>query len=387
MLPSPSPDALSHSQRVSQLICGALDAALETSGDGWIDFARYMELALYAPGLGYYAAGAAKFGAAGDFVTAPELSPLFGRTLAHQAAQVLAHSGGGILELGAGSGKLAVDVLLELERLDALPASYCILEISADLHARQHACIAAHAPHLLDRVQWLTALPVAFSGVMLANEVLDALPVHCVQWKAQQCFERGAVWNGERLDWASRELTSGTLWQTMHALPVGSSVYSSEINLAAAALLRALAGSLASGALIFIDYGFPQAEYYHPQRHMGTLRAHYRHHALDDPFYLPGLCDLTAHVDFSAVAQAGVGAGLQLAGYTSQASFLINAGITELLMRTPPDDAATYLPQANAVQRLISPAEMGELFKVIAFSKNLALPLVGFSRGDRTHTL
>jgi SAM-dependent MidA family methyltransferase len=386
MLPSPSPDALSHSQRVSQLIRTELDTC-----NGWIDFARYMELALYAPGLGYYAAGAAKFGAAGDFVTAPELSPLFGRTLAHQAAQVLAHSGGDILELGAGSGKLAVDVLLELERLGALPASYCILEVSADLHARQHAWIAARAPHLLERVQWLTALPVAFSGVMLANEVLDALPVHCVQWKAQQCFERGVAWRGERLDWASRELTSGSLWQTMHALPVGSSVgsgvYSSEINLAAAALLRALAESIACGALIFIDYGFPQAEYYHPQRHMGTLRAHYRHHALDDPFYLPGLCDLTAHVDFSAVAAAAVDAGLQLAGYTSQASFLINAGITERLMQTDPTEAAAYLPQANAVQRLISPAEMGELFKVIAFSKKLEQPLVGFSRGDRSHTL
>jgi len=386
MLPTPSPQALAHSECVTEHIRSAMDAH-----EGWIDFARYMEMALYAPGLGYYAAGATKFGADGDFVTAPELSPLFGRTLALQLAPVLQQTRGDVLELGAGSGKLAVDILLELEHQHALPARYCILELSADLQARQRQMLTTHAPHLLERVSWLDALPASFAGVILANEVLDALPVHCVQWQSQKILERGVAWDGARFSWASRERSTGPLWQVAQSLPVSNSAhdapYASEINLAAPALIHTLATMLTRGAMLFIDYGFPQREYYHPQRHMGTLRAHYRHHALDDPFYLPGLCDLTAHVDFSALAQTATQSGLQLAGYTSQASFLMNAGITELLGQTPPDNAAAYLPQANAVQRLISPAEMGELFKVIAFTQNLDARWTGFARGDRGRVL
>jgi len=381
MLPEPSPDALQHSQKLIAHIRAAIDAQ-----GGWIGFARYMEMALYAPGLGYYAAGAVKFGAAGDFVTAPELSPLFGRTLAHQVARILSRGDGDVLELGAGSGKLAVDVLLELDRIGALPSRYYILEVSAELRTRQQARLSQDAPHLADRVVWLESLPPTFSGVILANEVLDALPVQIVQWRNEKCFERGVAWEDDRLVWRDRELTSGSLWDAAQKLPV-SCDYTSELCLAAPALIRTLANTLERGALLFIDYGFPRAEYYHPQRHMGTLRAHYRHHALDDPFYLPGLCDLTAHVDFSAIAAAGVTSGLRLAGYTSQAGFLLNAGITDLLMQTPPADAAAYLPQANAVQRLTSPAEMGELFKVIAFTKEWDMPLIGFSRGDRRYTL
>lgn len=386
MLPSPSPDALAHSQRVTEHIRAELNAHA-----GWIDFARYMEMALYAPGLGYYAAGATKFGAEGDFVTAPELSPLFGRTLALQIAPILRQTRGDLLELGAGSGKLAVDVLMELERQHALPSRYYILDLSADLQSRQRETLATKAPHLVDRVAWLSTLPPAFSGVILANEVLDALPVHCVQWTDQQFFERGVAWDGSRLIWQSRECQVGPLWQAAQSLMSNGQTaalpYTSEINLNAPALVHTLAATLTCGAMIFIDYGFPQREYYHPQRHMGTLRAHYRHHALDDPFWLPGLCDLTAHVDFSALAQAASQSGLQLAGYTSQASFLMHAGITELLMQTPPDNAAAYLPQANAVQRLISSAEMGELFKVIAFTRNLDLRWSGFARGHSTQTL
>ncbi len=386
MLPTPSPQALSHSQHVTEHIRSAIDAHA-----GWIDFARYMEMALYAPGLGYYAAGATKFGADGDFVTAPELSPLFGRTLALQLAPILQETQGDILELGAGSGKLAVDILLELERQHALPTRYCILEVSAELQARQHATLATHAPHLAGRVSWLDALPASFTGVILANELLDALPVHCVQWHGEKFYERGVAWDGERFIWQARECDAGALWQAAQTLPINSdsadAPYISEISLAAPALIRTLAAMLTCGAMLFIDYGFPQREYYHPQRHMGTQRAHYRHHALDDPFFLPGLCDLTAHVDFSAIARAATQSGLKLAGYTSQASFLMNAGITELLMQTPPDNAAAYLPQANAVQRLISPAEMGELFKVMAFTQNFDLPWRGFARGDRSHAL
>ena len=386
MLPPPSSEALAHSQRVTEHIRSVIDAHA-----GWIDFARYMDMALYAPGLGYYAAGATKFGADGDFVTAPELSPLFGRTLALQIAPMVRELQGDILELGAGSGALAVDVLLELERQHALPVRYCILELSADLQARQRQRLATQAPHLAGRVSWLDALPASFTGIIVGNEVLDALPVHCVQWQHDKVHERGVTWNETRFEWALRERREGPLWQAAQSLLIDKSVldtpYISEINVASPALIHTLAAMLVRGAMIFIDYGFPQREYYHPQRHMGTLRAHYRHHALDDPFFLPSLCDLTAHIDFSRIAQAAVQSGLRLAGYTSQASFLIHSGITGLLTQTSPDSAAAYLPQTNALQRLISPAEMGELFKVIAFTQNFELPWPGFARGDRSHSL
>jgi len=341
---------------------------------------------LYAPGLGYYAAGAMKFGAAGDFVTAPELTPLFGRTLAHAIAPVLANSGGEVLELGAGSGRLAVDMLGELDRLGALPARYCILEVSADLRQRQQETLTRELPHLAGRVVWLNALPTHFNGVILGNEVLDALPVELVHWTEAGPQARGVILNGNAFGWQDRPANDPLLRVRADTLNLAPG-YLTEINLAADALIASLAQCLERGLILMIDYGFGQAEYYHPQRHMGTLRAHYRHHALDDPFYLPGLCDLTAHVDFSAVARAGMAAGLDLAGYTSQANFLLNAGLTELLMQISPADAAAYLPQANAVQRLVSPAEMGELFKVIALTKGKAAPLAGFARSDRRHSL
>ncbi|MHB1188662.1 class I SAM-dependent methyltransferase [Thiobacillus sp.] len=381
MLPVPTPDALAHSQRVA----AHLRSLIQDAG-GWIPFSRYMEAALYAPGLGYYAAGAMKFGAAGDFVTAPEMTPLFGRTLAHAIAPVLIETGGDVLELGAGSGRLAADVLGELEKLNALPARYCILEVSADLRQRQQETLARERPQLAGRVQWLDALPAHFSGVIFGNEVLDALPVELVHWMQDAPLARGVTLDGDRFAWQDRPIADPVLRARADALNLAPG-YVSEINLAADALIASLAHSLDRGLILMIDYGFVAAEYYHPQRHMGTLRVHVRHHALDDPFHLPGLCDLTAHVDFSAVARAGMAAGLELAGYTSQASFLLNSGLTELLMQTPPADAAAYLPQANAVQRLVSPAEMGELFKVIGFGKGGIAPLAGLARGDRRHAL
>ena len=381
MLPIPSPDALAHSQRVT----AHLQSLIQQAG-GWISFAQFMEAALYAPGLGYYASGAMKFGAAGDFVTAPELTPLFGRTLAHAIAPVLLETGSEILELGAGSGRLALDVLGELAQLDALPARYCILEVSADLRARQQERIARELPGFARRVQWLDALPTEFSGVILGNEVLDALPVELVHWTQAGPQVRGVGLDGEHFAWQDHPIDNSILRARADALNLAPG-YLSEINLAADALIASLAHSLEQGLILLIDYGFGASEYYHPQRHMGTLRAHYRHHALDDPFYLPGLCDLTAHVDFSALARAGMAAGLDLAGYTSQASFLLHSGLTELLMQTSVTDAASYLPQANAVQRLVSPAEMGELFKVMGLSKGAIAPLAGFARGDRRHTL
>ena len=381
MLPAPSPDALAHSQRVT----AHLGALIDDAG-GWMPFSRFMEAALYAPGLGYYAAGALKFGAAGDFVTAPELTPLFGRTLAHAIAPVLAETDGEVLELGAGSGRLAVDMLGELERIGALPSRYCILEVSADLRKRQQENLTRALPQLAGRVQWLDALPPRFSGVILGNELLDALPVELVRWTATEPLVRGVALEGEAFVWRERPITDPTLRARAGTLNLAPD-YISEINLAADGLIASLAQCLERGLVLMIDYGFGESEYYHPQRHMGTLRVHFRHHALDDPFYLPGLCDLTAHVDFSAVARAGEAAGLSLAGYASQASFLLNSGLAELLMDISPADAAAYLPQANAVQRLVSPAEMGELFKAIALTKGAVAPLAGFARGDRRHSL
>jgi SAM-dependent MidA family methyltransferase len=381
MLPQPDAAARQHSAALTAHI--ARDIA---KAGGWIDFARYMELALYAPGLGYYAAGATKFGAAGDFVTAPELTPLFGRTVAHQVAQILGACGGDVVELGAGSGRLAIDLLGELARIDALPRRYRILEVSAELAARQRTAIAAAIPQLAGRVEWLSDIPHGLRGVVLANEVFDALPVHVVRWQGGAILERGVAFDGARLVWETRPSAHPGLVAAARRLPIPADEdYTSEIGLAAPALVQSLGAALDCGALLFFDYGFPRAEYYHPQRTMGTLRAHYRHHALDDPFHWPGLCDLTAHVDFSALAEAGSAAGLTLAGYTSQANFLVNAGIAERI--ASPDTGTARLVESNAVQRLVSPAEMGELFKVIAFTRGIDLPLAGFIRGDRRHRL
>jgi len=378
-LPTPSLEAAAHSQRLQQFIGDEIAAC-----GGWISFARYMELALYAPGLGYYAAGATKFGAAGDFTTAPERSHLFGRTLARQVAQVLHETGGDVLEVGAGSGKLACDVLLELQRLDALPTRYAILELSATLQARQHEQIAAQAPHLLERVQWLDQLPQAFSGVVLGNEVLDAMPVHLVMHKDGAWLERGVSANDAGFVWQDRPIDSDALQQTAQSLEVPDN-YLTEINLAAPAFIASLADCITRGMVLMIDYGFPRAEYYHPQRNQGTLMCHYRHHAHGEPFFWPGLQDITAHVDFSAIANSTP--DMQLLGYTSQANFLINCGITDLLAETSPEDVANYLPLANQAQYLLSPAEMGELFKVLALGKELEMALLGFTRGDQRHRL
>ena len=376
----------------SDALTARIHAEMALAG-GWIPFSRYMALVLYEPGLGYYACGERIFGAGGDFVTAPELTPLFGRTLARALAPTIRDTGGDVLELGAGSGKLAVDLLGELARLDALPDRYRILEVSAVLAARQRDRIAAELPHLAERCEWSSELPHGLRGVIVGNEVLDALPVEVVHWGEAGPVLRGVVADGAGFAWAERAMTErggagadAALLARVNALglPPG---YVSELCPALPGLIASLGERLEAGAMLFVDYGFPRAEYYHPQRAMGTLRAHWRHHALDDPFFLPGLADLTAHVDFSAVAEAGVAAGLTLAGYASQAGFLIDAGIAELLGALDPTDVASYLPQANALNTLISPAEMGELFKVIAFSKAITAPLPGFARGDRRHRL
>lgn len=404
-LPIPSPEAAQHSAQLSEFIRRDI-----TEHSGWISFAHYMELALYAPGLGYYTAGAHKFGEAGDFVTAPELSPLFGRTVARQTAEIMTHSATHILELGAGSGKLAADMLGELERLGSLPDSYAILEVSADLRARQQALLRTRLPHLMERVHWLDALPEKFSGAIVANEVLDALPVHLIHWRAMDVGrdlsrhgshvginpdlqnhehainERGVTLNGNDFIWQERAIGDAALLHAAQQITVPDD-YVSEICLAARGLVNSLASCLEQGVLLFTDYGFGAREFYHPQRNTGTLMCHYRHRAHSDPFFLPGLQDITAHVNFTDIAECGIDAGLELMGYTSQAFFLINCGIAELLQDTAPENLRDYLPLSAQLQKLTSPAEMGELFKVIALGKKIAIPLRGFTQGDLTRML
>jgi SAM-dependent MidA family methyltransferase len=380
-LPEPAPEAAQHSQTLSALIRQAIAA-----DGGWISFARFMELALYAPGLGYYSAGAAKFGDSGDFVTAPEISSLFGRTLARQAAQVLRLTRGDMLEIGAGSGRLALQLLLELEAMDMLPEHYHVLEVSADLQERQRAFIQARAPRFLERMAWLEQLPSSFTGLILGNEVLDAMPVHLVAWRHDGLYERGVIAGKNGFVWRERPLTDDALFRAARRLPV-SPEYLSEVSLAVPAFVNSLAQILRQGAVLMIDYGFGESEYYHPQRAEGTLMCHYRHQAHGDPFYLPGLQDITAHVDFSAVAAAAAESRLDLLGYTTQSSFLINCGIAELLGETSPEDVSAYFPLVSQAQRLLSPAEMGELFKVIALGKGISEPLSGFAAGDKSRML
>ena len=377
-LPQPSADALAVSQQLQALINAEIGR-----NKGWISFARFMELALYAPGLGYYSAGSRKLGRAGDFVTAPELSPLFGRTLARQLAELLAQDIPDIFELGAGSGALAAVLLEELAALRRLPQQYRILEVSADLRERQQAYLQSRIPQHASRIEWLDHLPEHLNAVVIGNEVLDALPVHRVRIDQKGIAEIGVITTEHGYAWAQRP-AAGALAVTAAQLQLPDD-YETEISLAAPALIADLAQCLEHGVLLFIDYGFPAREFFHPQRNRGTLMCHYRHHAHDDPFLWPGLQDITAHVDFSAIAQAG--AGLDLLGYVNQAQFLINNGITELLLETPATDVVRFAPLAAQAQQLLSPAEMGELFKVVALGRGIASPLSGFSRGDKSHTL
>ena len=387
-LPRPDSDA----QHASDALVACIRDEITARG-GWIGFDRFMEMALYTPGLGYYSGGAHKFGAAGDFVTAPELTPLFSQTLAAQAQQILTLSAPHVVEVGAGSGRLAADLLLELEGRSCLPENYRILELSGELRERQRATINRLAPHLLERIEWIDCLPGRFDGLVLANELLDAMPVHLAMWGDEgnpgQIFERGVAWINDAFAWNDAPAQGRVLERARQiasecTLPIG---YLSEIGLAAMDWTVSWARILGRGALLLIDYGFPRHEFYHPQRARGTLMCHYRHHAHAEPFFLPGLQDITAHVDFTGVIEAGHEARLELLGYTTQAAFLLNSGLTQVLSRIPAQDTERYLPHAQAAQKLISPAEMGELFKVIALGKGIEAPLMGFSVGDRSASL
>jgi SAM-dependent MidA family methyltransferase len=375
-LPAPEPAAVAHSERLHALIAAEIAAA-----GGWLSFADYMERALHAPGLGYYSAGAIKFGAKGDFVTAPGMGRLFGRTLARQVAQIVQSGIPDIVELGAGDGRLACDLIAELSALGRAPRRYRILETSADLRERQRERLQHQVPELAACVEWLEALPTQLTAVVVANEVLDAMPVHLIEVGATGIFERGVTIADETFEWGLRPATGAVLAAAQSVnLPPG---YITEINLAARAFITTLGASLDRGVALFIDYGFAAREYYHPQRSSGTLMCHYRQHAHDDPLCLVGLQDITAHLDFSALADAAEASGLDLLGYANQAQFLINCGITEALAQTPAGNAAAYLPLAAQAQKLLSPAEMGELFKVFAVGRGFSEPLAGFASGDK----
>ncbi len=407
-----SADALAHSQRVSAFL---RDQIQEQSG--WMPFSQWMHHVLYAPGLGYYAAGSVKLaevtmalqpresqsdaqgstststststsnnrGAiSGDFVTAPQLTPLFGHTLARQVLEVLQQAASAdILEFGAGSGALAHSVLSALDSQGFTP-NYFILEVSADLKLRQQQLLAPWGK----RVVWLDHTPAQFTGCILANEVLDAMPVELFAWAEHndQVLQRGVVSEGEGFQYQDR-VAPTTLEQAVRARMPYLPGYRSEINLQAEAWVRDLATWLTKGAALLIDYGFPRHEFFHPQRQRGTLMCHIQHRAHDDVFLAPGLQDITAHVDFTAIAEAAFTAGLEVLGYTSQARFLLNSGLPDLLNKLDQTDAKTLAQTHGAVQKLLSEAEMGELFKVMALSRGLDQTLSGFSRGDRSAQL
>jgi SAM-dependent MidA family methyltransferase len=374
---------------ISRRLEGRIRSEIAAAG-GLLPFDRFMELALYAPGLGYYVAGSAKLGPGGDFVTAPEVSPLFGACVAAQCAEALGRRGGGdILELGPGSGALAVQVLDRLQSLGRLPGRYLLLEPSPDLRERQGRAIAQQVPAWVDRCQWLERLPQGFRGVVLANEVLDALPVHRFRvgqdGTIEECFVRAL---DQCLEDVWQPVRSPGLREAVAALQaVGLAIapgYSSEVNLRLGPWVEALADSLAAGLVLLIDYGYPRSAYYQPDRTMGTLMCHWRHQAHPDPYRHIGLQDITAHVDFSAAARAGLGAGLDLAGFATQGHFLIGCGIEGLML------GADGLPDLDLVlgaKQLLLPTAMGERFKVLGLARGVEGPWCGFSVRDLSDRL
>jgi SAM-dependent MidA family methyltransferase len=376
-LPLPGADGLQHSQKLIDHIKAAIDQA-----GGQISFHDYMQMVLYAPGLGYYSAGSIKLGEAGDFITAPELSPLFSRCLARQCAQVLAVSADyNLLEFGAGSGRMAADILLTLERLQQLPNHYYILELSGELRQRQQQTLEQMAPHLLQRVSWLQQLPDQFSGVILANEVFDAMPVHLLHKQGKQIFECYVTYDEDGFRFQQVVVVDEELHSRVQPwLEQWPEQYTTEINLDGEAWINSLADIMQQGVILAIDYGFPAREYFHPQRSQGTLMCHYRHYSHDDVFFYPGLQDITAHVNFTALAEAALASGLTVEGYTTQAYFLMANALEQEMQLI--QEQQELLKASQAVKRLTLPHEMGELFKVIAFGKDYEGSLQGFAWQD-----
>ncbi len=352
-----------------------------------------MQMALYEPGLGYYSAGASKFGAAGDFVTAPELSPLFSTCLARQCAEIMTQLNKPVLlEVGAGSGRMAADILCELEKLECLPDEYQILETSADLRERQKQHLQDTIPDLYSRISWLDSIPdESYEGVVLANEVLDALPVRRFRIDRDEVSEVGVGFqNGEfqHLSFAADESFAARIKSALGSdWPNYASGYVSELNDMLDDWVMATLSPLTKGVALFIDYGYPRHEYYHPQRDQGSLLCHYRHRAHSDPFINIGLQDITASVDFTALAEAADKADLQVSGYTTQAFFLLGCGLEQVLTDAMGEDERRQIEYKRQVKLLTLPAEMGERFKVMALSRNLSMPLRGFGLVDHRRKL
>lgn len=380
-----SADESEHAERMRH----ALAQEISTLG-GWMSFESYMDFVLYTPGLGYYSAGARKFGLNGDFTTAPEVSRLFGACVAKQCCEILNEvSRGSILEVGAGTGKLAVDVLMRLETLRCLPEKYFILEISADLRDRQRALIARCIPHLQERVTWLDVLPgTPWDGVIIANEVLDALPVVRFRWNAAGCQELGVARARDAFVWSPRD-ASEAVAQHCHRLEAcggWDDGYVSEYCARLEPWTKAVAASLRTGAVLWFDYGLPRKQYYLPERHEGSLICHFRHRALSDPFLHPGLQDISAWVDFTSLAEASAVADYDLAGFTTQAFFLAGLGI-DAEMRIMAADENQFARLAVEARQLLLPGEMGERFKSMAWTRGLSLELSGFELQDLRHSL
>ena len=386
-LPQPDPASAAHSECVAAEIRRRIDA-----GGGSISFAEFMQHALYAPGLGYYAAGATKFGAAGDFVTAPEVSSVFGGVVARQCAEVLADMPDGvILEYGAGSGKLAADVLETLQRLDALPSAYQILEVSPDLCERQEALLRERVPELLSRVSWVDVAPAGQRGVILANEVLDALPVERFVRRGEQVLQHRVTVDGAGFGWAE-EAAPAHLAAAVETIEdeLGERFadgYVSEVCLAVPGWIHGLAEVLAEGVALLFDYGVSRREYYAAERDTGWLRCHFRHHAHNDPLVLAGIQDLTAWVDFTGVAASAVAAGFDIGGYAGQAQFLMAGGLAEEVSDLASLPLEEQLELSRQVKTLTLPGEMGEHFKCMALQKGRSARPSGFDLADRTHTL
>ncbi len=363
------------------------------AGGGYLSFERFMDYALYAPGLGYYSGGAQKLGRDGDFTTAPELSRLFGACVAVQCAEVLKTTAQPVvLEIGAGTGRLAVDVLTRLESLGCLPAQYWILDVSADLRERQQQLLERSVPHLKPRVRWMDAPPAAhFEGVILANEVLDALPVARFRWHAGMVEELGVVVAGtDEFAWGARpaDLEMSSIVKELQGAAAGwEDGYVSEYCPRLDAWTRAVTGKLRRGAVLWFDYGLPRAQYYFAERHEGTLLCHYRHRAHDDPFLYPGLQDITAWVDFTRLAEASRAADFELAGFTTQAHFLAATGIDREMQRLAAGDAASFARLASQARQLMLPGEMGERFKVMAWVRGMDMELRATSLVDLRHSL
>jgi len=385
-LPEPTEIEKQHSQKLHEVIVQEINQAA-----GWIDFAHYMQLVLYAPGLGYYSAGLQKFGEQGDFITSPEVSPLFAQTLANPVAKLLAElPNAQLMEFGAGSGKLAADLLYALNTLGQLPENYFIVELSADLQQRQYEVLQQRVPDLLPRVQWLNQLPEnPINVIIIANEVMDAMPVTRFAIKNGEVLQQGvAVKEGELA--LSYRPASDEVRQQVEALHIATTPgfeYCSELNLNIAPWIKSLAACINQGAIYLIDYGYTRSEFYSAERDMGTFIGYYHHRALDAPLWYPGLQDLTAFVDFTAVAEAALENQLDVDGFTSQGNFLINCGLAELVESIETKSEVDYFKLVQQMKTLSLPGEMGERFKVLGLSKGLDDNVPGFEIRDLRYSL